>query len=495
MYNYYLYKFSEKRRHIFTFRFFQNYLNFNYKQFASKNPATISKLVFTDSNNLSVIISSFVNIFSEIFTIAMIYASLIWINWKMTVILSFMVTTQAILLLKTFSKKLESGGKKVAFFAQKINRVFHESYMNFKLVKLLSNEEHMINRFYQADSQIIRENVLNKVLQNTPRIFLETMGFIILVGAVMYVVYRISTPEYVIPILSMYALAFYRFMPSITRVMNEYNQITFAKAQIDKSNELMYITEQLGEEKINFKNNITLKNLNFGYEKSKAILSNVFIKINKNQTVALIGESGAGKSTLADILMGFYEIKTGSIEVDETKLTNQNLKSWRNKIGYIPQDIYLFDSTVGKNVAFGRTYDEKKLIKVLKQANIYEFLLTQDEIDTLVGEGGIRVSGGQMQRIAIARALYSDPEILILDEATSSLDHQTEQNIMEEIYSQHKDKTLIIIARRLSKILKCDKVYKVENKSVTQVNKNYLHQEYLKQSEITESKPLIHNQL
>jgi ABC-type multidrug transport system fused ATPase/permease subunit len=160
--------------------------------------------------------------------------------------------------------------------------------------------------------------------------------------------------------------------------------------------------------------------------------------------------------------MGLYEPQKGRIFIDDVLLSRENVRSWRSKIGYIPQTIYLFDGPVADNVVFGRKYDENRLISCLKKARIYDFLLTQDGIYTPVGEGGVRLSGGQKQRVAIARALYADPDILVLDEATSALDHETESKIMDEIYSEHKDKTLIVVAHRLSTVAQCNKIYKIE---------------------------------
>jgi ABC-type multidrug transport system fused ATPase/permease subunit len=174
-----------------------------------------------------------------------------------------------------------------------------------------------------------------------------------------------------------------------------------------------------------------------------------------------VGPSGAGKSTLADIIMGILHLSDGQILIDGQKLTYNNLRDWRSKIGYIPQQIYLFDGTVAENVVFGREYDEQKLVYALKKSNIYDFLMAQDGLKSRVGEAGIKLSGGQKQRIAIARALYGDPEILVLDEATSALDSKTEDLIMNEIYKINEDKTLIVIAHRLTTIEKCDIVYKV----------------------------------
>ncbi len=206
-----------------------------------------------------------------------------------------------------------------------------------------------------------------------------------------------------------------------------------------------------------------ISNLNFEYEKNKPILKNINFRIKKGSMIAFIGESGSGKSTLVDIIIGLYKTKTGDISSDSVIINDTNIKSWRSKVGYIPQSVYLFDGTVGKNVAFGSVYDKQKIDNVLKKAKIYDFLQTKNGQNTFVGEGGIMLSGGQKQRIAIARALYLEPEILVLDEATSALDNDTEKEIMNEIYDIAVNKTLIIIAHRLSTLERCEIIYELKN--------------------------------
>ena len=164
-----------------------------------------------------------------------------------------------------------------------------------------------------------------------------------------------------------------------------------------------------------------------------------------------------------DIIAGIYKPQSGEIEIDGVALCSDNIRAWRQMIGYIPQEIYLFDGTVAENVAFGHSYDEAEIVAALKRANIYDFLLTHEGLQTRVGEGGILLSGGQKQRIGIARALYGDPQILILDEATSALDSETEAKIMEEIYNAASGRTLLAIAHRLSTLSGCSQVYQIKS--------------------------------
>jgi ABC-type multidrug transport system fused ATPase/permease subunit len=268
----------------------------------------------------------------------------------------------------------------------------------------------------------------------------------------------------------MYAFAFYRFLPSANKILSEYNRINFCKHAVESvQTYLTYDLETLRTEKIEFKNQIELKNVSFSYDGKNKILDGANLVIQRGQRTAFVGESGAGKSTIVDILMGLYRPQNGDVFVDNIKLDKKNLKAWRGKIGYIPQQIYLFDGTVAENIVFGREHDENKIVAVLKKANIYDFLLKHEGLHKKVGEGGIQLSGGQKQRIAIARALYSDPEVLVLDEATSALDHETESRIMDEIYSLNADKTLIIVAHRLTTVERCENIYKIDNGKVVRV--------------------------
>ncbi len=171
--------------------------------------------------------------------------------------------------------------------------------------------------------------------------------------------------------------------------------------------------------------------------------------------------------------MGLHTLESGNFLVDENQLNNLNIDGWRSKIGYIPQNIYLFEGTVLENIAFGRIVDEKKARAALKSANILEFLeLNHEGINTQVGDFGVKLSGGQKQRVAIARAIYGNPEVLILDEATSALDESIERKVMSEIYQIAKNKTLIVVAHRLSTIKDCDKVYLVKDKKVRLIEIN-----------------------
>ena len=199
------------------------------------------------------------------------------------------------------------------------------------------------------------------------------------------------------------------------------------------------------------------------------VLENVELKIPKGSAVAFVGESGSGKTTLADIILGVLKPEKGSILSDGQNVY-EDMRSWQEKLGYIPQNIFLLDDTIRNNITFGlpeEQIDEEALWRAIEQAQLKEYIEGLDDgIYTVVGERGVRMSGGQRQRLGIARALYHDPELLVMDEATSALDKETEEAVMESIEALYGTKTLIIIAHRLSTIEKCDIVYEVGKKTV-----------------------------
>ena len=217
---------------------------------------------------------------------------------------------------------------------------------------------------------------------------------------------------------------------------------------------------------LKFQREINLTDLSFSYPIRKEFsLSKISMTVKKGDFVGIIGETGSGKSTLVNLLIGLLKPFEGRVEVDELDI-NSNLPEWYKKIGYIPQSVYLIDDTIRKNIALGLKeddIDDNLIKKAVEKASLSDFLnQLSNGLETIVGEKGIRLSGGQQQRIGIARALYRDPEILILDEATSSLDQTTENKIMESIQFLKRTKTLIVVTHRLSTVKNCDKIFFID---------------------------------
>jgi len=467
LYFYLLARFSKGRTHLLAYRLFENYLGMSYHQFINKNSSELSKSIINETQYLTIMISATLFMVSEIFVVIFIYSAMIYIDWKITIIMTIFLGLNALFLIKKISPIIKRQGVVREEYQKKFFEIINSTFGNFKIIKLQSNDKLILDRFNSASYGFTKSAIVSESLSNFPRIFLETLGFGLIALVVVYLVYMYqSNISSALGILSMFVLGLYRLMPSANRLLNSYNQIMYYHKSLDLiHNDLMYNGESLGNENIDFQNVIHLQNISFGYSENKMVLENIDLSIQKGEKIAFVGPSGSGKSTLVDILIGLYRPMSGQIVVDDKIISESNIKNWRKKIGYIPQSVYLFDGTVAQNIAFGQEYDEKKIKDVLAKAKILEFLEAhQNGIDTFVGEGGIKLSGGQKQRIAIARALYQEPEILVLDEATSSLDEAIEKEIMDEIYEISQDKTLIIIAHRLSTIDRCEKVYKIKNK-------------------------------
>jgi hypothetical protein len=457
-YNYLTNTFSFGIFYTYACLLFKNYINLTYGEITNKNISKMTSMITGEAFNLSNYAQNIIIIFVEIFTVIFLYLLLIMTNWKMTLILTFFLGVIIIALLFVLKNKIKEDGIKRTNIQLLFYKILNETFCNFKMLKFTQNEDRIYNNFSKISSEFSKVHVINGVVSSIYRPVLETVGFGILILVVIYILYAYENSEIVLPIISIYALALYRMLPAINRILASYNMIVFLSNSFDVIyNELKHAPLLESNENITFNTKIELKHVSFEYVKDKKVFEDVNLTILKGDKVAFIGSSGSGKSTLVDIIIGLYVPLYGKILVDDTVLNYRNVRSFRSKIGYIPQFIYLFDGTVGENVSFGYEFNEEKVVEALKKASIYEFLLTKEGVNTKVGDGGVQLSGGQKQRIGIARALYNDPEIIVLDEATSALDIGTELKIMDEIYRIGENKTLFIVTHRLSTIDKCNK--------------------------------------
>ena len=273
----------------------------------------------------------------------------------------------------------------------------------------------------------------------------------------------------VLPVIALYAFACYRLMPAVQKI---FVNITNLKVVGPSINSLYEDLKKLKRSK-NYENKeflklekeIKLKNISYNYpNSSRTVLKNINLNIPVHQTIGIVGETGSGKTTTVDIILGLIEAQDGSLEVDGKVIDKDNKRAWQNSIGYVPQQIFLADDTISANIAFGKKDNEinqDDVERASKIANLHEFVVNELPLkyQTIIGEKGVRLSGGQRQRIGIARALYNRPELLVFDEATSSLDNLTEKKVMEAIYNTKNKITKILIAHRLTTVKKCDKIF------------------------------------
>lgn len=461
-YSYALNRFAFRKYHFFAYRLFCKAVELSYIDFTNRNIDIIRRNIINESLKVSQFIQQILYITSELITIALMYALLLFISWKMTIVLTLFLLANVLLIIKTISKNIQKQGEINVETNKSVLEIITKALGNFKIIKLKGIQNYILQDFDNASKKRVDAEIKYQVLHPLPRFILESLGFCVLIAAVAYILLKYNNAAAVIPIISMYALALYRILPALNRILQSYNFMKWCKKGVEIVYEdLIYHTEYEDNKPIEFNHTIELKNINFEYKENKSIISNFNLTINKGDKVAFVGQSGAGKSTLIDLIIGIYKPKSGEILIDGIALNNENLRAWRKKIGYIPQNIFLFDGSVAENIALSENANEARVIECCKKANIWEFLCANDGIHTRVGDGGIKLSGGQRQRIAIARALYDNPQILVLDEATSALDNETEGKIMDEIYSVAEGKTLLIIAHRLSTIERCEKVVEV----------------------------------
>ncbi|GHT91821.1 multidrug transporter [Spirochaetia bacterium] len=463
-YIYILSKFSMRIYRDFMLKVFEIFFSIPYRTYVQKNTGEIIHIINGETNNTGQLILNVLLLFSEFFTLLILYGFLVAVNWKMTLVLTVILTLAVLFIFMFLVRNVRRQGVKTTEAQMKQSRVLHEAFGNFKFVKLRGNKQDYIKRCDFSIRAVSRATTITTTLGSLPRSILENIGFSLLIGAIIVIIWKMNAPERVIPIISMYALALYRMLPAITRMLGNINNIAYSQRSLDIIYDVLgQETEIEGNASISFEKAIRVEDIFFKYLTGNDVLQNISFEIHKGESIAITGESGGGKSTLADIIIGINKPTAGTLYVDGIKITSENICSWRSKIGYIPQSIYLFDGTIAENVTFSSEHNKDRLVKILKMANIWDFLEKKDGIHTLVGEGGIQLSGGQKQRVGIARALYTNPEVLVLDEATSALDNENESKIMNEIYSLSKDKTLIVIAHRLSTVERCSRRLVIEN--------------------------------
>ena len=345
-----------------------------------------------------------------------------------------------------------------------------------KDVKLLGREDDFLDVFQKHNSNSARMWKLQTTLQNLPRLMFEMLAIIALAILVLTMLYMGRDINSIVPILGLFAAAAFRMMPSITRVLVSLQALRYRFSAIDTLYEELNVEsiKKTGEEvgSSRFMSELTLENVVYHYPSNKAsVLNNISLTIKKGESVGFIGMSGSGKSTLVDVILGLLTPTSGTVYVDGLNI-QKNLRGWQNQIGYVSQSIFLTDDTLRRNVAFGiadKDIDEAAVLRAIKMAQLDELVSSLPAgIDTIVGERGILLSGGQRQRIGVARCLYHDPEILVLDEATSSLDNSTEKMVMDSITALHGKKTVIIVAHRLSTVEHCDNVFRLKNGQIVE---------------------------
>lgn len=371
--------------------------------------------------------------------------------------------------------KLSELGEARQYHYGQVIRTINHGLGGVKEAKVLGRETLFIEEFEKNNIYSTRSLQFYQLVSQLPRFFIESIAIVGLMLIVVSVLAQGRNLSAVIPTLSLFAAAAFRLMPSINRILNAVTAMRFSSSSVyvlsQDFRELNPVLEErqlvnsgpMAEVQPILKTAIALQNLFYRYPgASDHALKDVSLTIGKGTSVGFVGSSGAGKTTIVDVILGLLPPTKGQILVDGRDI-HEDLSAWQRLIGYIPQSIYLCDDTLRNNIAFGipaGEINEDWIESAVKSAQLTELVASLPEgLDTLVGERGVRLSGGQRQRVGIARALYHNPEVLVMDEATAALDNQTEAGVMEAVEKLSGDKTLIMIAHRLSTVKNCDRLY------------------------------------
>jgi ABC-type multidrug transport system fused ATPase/permease subunit len=353
---------------------------------------------------------------------------------------------------------------------------------SIKTLKVTGREALFIQSF---EDQAIRNNLVNRtygLLQQIPRLWIEMLTVLGLSGLVVILAAQGDSPSDAVPILGLFGVAAFRVQPSITRILLSLQSLTFSSAAIDSVRSDFMLggesTDDVIESRLDFEK-IVFDDVKFAYaSRSQPVLDGASFQIRRGERVGVSGRSGAGKSTLVDLVLGLLEPTSGMIRLDENDLRMRR-RCWQRQIGFVPQEIFLVDDSIARNVSFGLPLTQEvtgRVAEALESAQLGEFISSlPDGIETIVGEKGVRLSGGQRQRIGIARALVGSPAVLIFDEATSSLDPETEREFLTAIDAVSSGRTVIVVAHRVTTLAHCDRILRVEDGKVLDLGRPTPH--------------------
>ncbi|WP_346353526.1 ABC transporter ATP-binding protein [Azotosporobacter soli] len=447
------------------------YLAKPYLYHVNKNTSELLRNVTTSVTYVfSNILVSLFALTIEIVTAVVIWIMLIYIDPFTATVVAGIMGAFVYAIMRAVRIKLDQQGKNQVEYSAEMTKWLEQGLGSIKETKVLKKERYFFEQFSEAYEKCCEANRFFIITSQLPRFLIEgivTVGLLAIIIIKLLLGYE---PSVIVPLLGVLALAGFRLMPCVNRIVNLSALLKYLMPTFDSLYDDLMLIKNAGNElqlqdrkdvgcKMEFTSQIKISNLSFIYpEQEKTVLDNISFSIPKGSFVGIVGASGAGKTTFVDILLGLLEPTCGEIMVDGQDVF-KNIDGWQANLAYVPQTIYLIDGTIRDNVAMGintNEIDEKRLIKVLHMAELYEYIeeLPQ-KMDTQVGERGVKLSGGQRQRIGIARALYHNPQVLILDEATAALDTETEKNITNTILKLKGQITIIAIAHRLSTLENC----------------------------------------
>ncbi|MBO5144112.1 MAG: ABC transporter ATP-binding protein [Lachnospiraceae bacterium] len=461
----------------------REFLNRPYEFYLDADIPTVFRLTDSDIPNVFSILTALISLVSEVVVFVLLCAVLIAVDWKLVLFMVVVFGTVSLLIMKVLKPRMNVIGAKNQAIQSKIAKWRIQAIYGIKDVKVLHREAFFADNYESSGKIGAGYSNSHAVITNIPRPLIETVFIASILGYIIVYIMTGHETSTLVSMLTAFAAAAVRMMPSVNRINTYVADISFFKPCLDYVYENMNMTEiskqsnqtllPVDESKtMQLHDKIELKDIVYAYPNTdKLIFDHADMVIPYAKSIGIMGPSGAGKSTIVDILLGLLKVQEGRILCDGVNVFD-NYPAWLSQIGYIPQSIYLVDEPIRNNIAFGiadAEIDDDRIWQVLEEAQLKDFIKTlPEELDTAIGDRGVRLSGGQRQRLGIARALYHNPEILVFDEATSALDNETEQAVMEAINSFHGKKTMVIIAHRLNTIEKCDIIYKVDEGKIMQ---------------------------
>ena len=479
--------FVTRNRNRMISRVMREFLSRPYEEYLGADIPTVFRLTDSDIPNAFQLILVLIQMVTEIVVAVSLCIVLVVVSPVMSFFILCIFLGMTLMITKVLKPRLNAIGHKNQMIQSRIAKWRIQSIYGLKDVKVLHREEFFVRNYYESGA--IGADVARNyaVFNNLPRLLIETTFMAAMLLFIMLYMLRGGNIGILIPQLSAFAVAAMRVMPGTNRINTYLSEIAYAQPcldylyenltsnmKADVNGSVTGLTEAAQPElqSTKLQDKIVLDHITYAYPNTeKNIFTDAHMEVKKGQSVGIMGPSGAGKSTIVDILLGLLHVQEGSITCDGVNIFD-NYGDWLSKIGYIPQSIYLIDESIRDNIAFGidaDRIDDKRIWDVLEEAQLKEFVKELPEgLDTTIGDRGVRISGGQRQRLGIARALYHDPEILVFDEATSALDSDTEKAVMDAINSFHGRKTMVIIAHRLNTIAKCDVIYKVDGEKIVE---------------------------
>lgn len=457
---------------------FDSYLSRTYSFFTNTDSGEIIRGINDDASQVFIVLQYFFKFLSEILTILAISIYLLYIDNSMAMGLMFIAVVTFLLIVFVIKRKISSAGKECREANANTISWSIQTIEGIKDVLVFDKRKYVVSKYKRLYDRLTKANITYNFLLMTPDRIIEAFCVSGIIVIVMIRLWCGTNIVSLVPTFSAFAVAAFKLMPCISHatgyvsvfiysrpfVESAYKNVTEAKKSMNKLDK-KYQNELSDKKKIHFKNKIQLNSISWKYaDGHKKILDKLSMEIKEGETIGIVGESGSGKSTLADILLGLYHPQEGNIKVDDVNIDDIT-NSWKKCLGYVPQSVFLLNDTIRENITFGEdTISDELVWQSLDKANLLEYVKgLPKQLDTMVGERGVKFSGGQRQRIAIARALYRQPEVLILDEATSALDNETEKAVMDSISKLQGSITMVIIAHRLTTIEKCDRIYEIKN--------------------------------